>query len=154
MDGCNTTIFSLLSSCIILEKLRLCYELLTTPNASSTVPAMKEPIFLPRQSMPESSIARKDSSTSFRVLIAIRLATLFPIPNSRLSKLARFLRKVPSTEKPGLQIHLSNKRSKGGQLILHNSLQSLFWNRLVGILFLCKELPERVVVEVIFREST
>lgn len=49
-------------------------------------------------------MARKDSSVSFRVVVGKHLAALFPIPNSTLSNLVRPLRKVPSTEKPGLRM--------------------------------------------------
>lgn len=45
--------------------------------------------------MPASCIARKDNSTSLRVAVTSDLPSLFPMPNSMLSNLLMYLRKVP-----------------------------------------------------------
>lgn len=79
----------------------------TGPKYSPLVPHINDPNFLPRYSVPESNAAKKDSSTSRQMLIIIDFASLFAMPNSTLSNLVIFFKKVPLTDNPGLESRLS-----------------------------------------------
>lgn len=70
-------------------------KVLTGTKCSIFVPVMKDPIFCPRELIPESSNAKNDNSINRRVVAVIDFASVFPTPNSTLSNFVVSLRNDP-----------------------------------------------------------